>query len=101
MIINLQLKDGFMIILIGYGFGGLIIFNMKKITAMRTAKELAFEAFMVNVIINPNEADFDMMLWKIRFENWWNEYYVRGEHKNGFNAEHFVMIDRKVYIQAE
>jgi hypothetical protein len=74
---------------------------MGKITAMRTAKELAFKAFMANVIVNPNESDFDIMLWKERFESWWSVYYVRAEHKDGFNAEHFVMIDRKVYIQAE
>jgi hypothetical protein len=74
---------------------------MAKITAMRTAKELAFKAFMANVIVNPNEADFDMMLWKTRFENFWSEYYVRAEHKDGFNSEHFVMIDRSVYIKAE
>ena len=74
---------------------------MEKITAMRTAKDLAFKAFMTNVIVNPNEADFDIMLWRERFENWLSEYYVRGDHKDGFNSEHFVMIDRKVYIQAE
>ena len=74
---------------------------MEKITAMRTAKELAFKAFMTNVIVNPNEADFDMMLWRERFESWWSEYYIRAEHKDGFYCEHNLYIDGHRYIKAE
>ena len=69
---------------------------------MKTAKDLAFEAFMENVIVNPNEADYDMLLWKMRFENWWStRYHNNDPYKDHFKPELFVMIDQKVYIQAE
>ena len=76
---------------------------MEKITAMRTAKDLAWKAYNDGLkIVNPDYCnEFNASQRRERFENWWDEHYVRAEHKDGFNAEHFVMIDRKVYIQAE
>lgn len=87
---------------------------------MKTAKELAYKAYCDALKLavykvpgecSPlNEIDigdvfltFDIQPTELRerFENWWSEWYGRQEHKDSFNAEHFVMIDRKVYIQAE
>jgi hypothetical protein len=90
---------------------------------MTTAKDLAFKAYCdalklacykINKKTNSpdelrftdlsdvfNELNMDGTELKERFENWWDEHYVRAEHKDGFNSEHFVMIDLKVYIQAE
>jgi hypothetical protein len=68
---------------------------------MKTAKEIAFKAFMENVIVNPNEGDLDMMLWKARFESWWSEWVTRGDHKDKFTPELSVFIEGKRYIQAE
>ena len=79
---------------------------MEKITAMRTAKELAFKAYcegLMDGMISKFEdlSPDDQAKAENRFENWWSEHYVRAEHKDGFNSEHFVMIDRSVYIKAE
>jgi hypothetical protein len=73
---------------------------MEKITAMRTAKELAFKAYLTGM---QKATPVKIEEGEIRevFENWWSEYYVRGDHKDGFNSELFVMIDRSVYIKAE
>jgi hypothetical protein len=73
---------------------------MEKITAMRTAKDLAFKAYLSGMQkTTPVKIEEDEI--RERFESWWSEHYVRAEHKDGFNAELFVMIDLKVYIQAE
>ena len=67
---------------------------------MRTAKDLARKAYLDGMQkVTPVKIEKDEI--RERFENWWDEHYVRAEHKDGFNSEHFVMIDLKVYIQAE
>ena len=67
---------------------------------MKTAKDLAFKAYC-EAARKAKEGYFDKYTPKERFESFWSEWYGRQEHKDSFNSEHFVMIDRRVYIQAE
>jgi hypothetical protein len=71
--------------------------------AMQTAKQLAFKAWCDGMkCIDPDYVNkYSIGEITNRFESWWREYYIRSEHKEGFNAKHFVMIDQKVYIQAD
>jgi len=65
---------------------------------MVTAKDLAFKAYCANL---PKDIDFATDDIKMRFENWWSEWYGREEHRDGFYHKHSVFIDLKRFIQAE
>ena len=66
---------------------------------MTTAKDLAHKAYFESIKAIGEINDESKV--NERFENFWSEWYGRQEHKDGFRSEHFVMIDRRVYIQAE
>jgi hypothetical protein len=67
---------------------------------MTTAKELARKAFC-DAVKKERDGWFHNFSPEERFESWWSEWYGTQEHKECFNAKHFVTIDRKVYIEAE
>ncbi len=61
---------------------------------MTTAKELTFKAYSLGYKGKPEELNE-------RFNNWWEEWFIRQEHKDSFYHKHNVYIDGKRYIQAE
>jgi hypothetical protein len=67
---------------------------------MKTAKDLAYKAFRQYYTPLPKN-DIEIMEMKEQFENWWRMNYHDNEHRDHFQAEHFVLINQKVYIQAE
>ena len=90
---------------------------------MRTAKDLAFKAYCdalkfacykINKKTNsPDELRFtdlgdvftelniDGTELKERFENWWSQNFIGGEHKDSFNPQHNVYVNGHRYIKAE
>jgi hypothetical protein len=66
---------------------------------MKTAKELAYKAYY-DATAHSFRIDDEITL-KERFENWWIEHYVRGDHKDSFHHEHNVYVDGKRYMQVE
>lgn len=67
---------------------------------METAKDLAFKAWCDALILVESKF-MPMDKAKERFENWWQEWYSRQEHKNSFHPEHNIYVNGKRYIQAE
>ena len=66
---------------------------------MKTAKEIAFKAFLENIdgkFANESPASL-----RERFDNWWSEWYHHEEHRGCFYHEHDVYIDGIRYIKAE
>lgn len=74
----------------------------KKITEiehpMRTAKEIAFKAFCHNL---PQDVDYATADLEMRFNNWWAEWFHRGEHRGCFYPEHNIFVESHRYIRAE
>ena len=68
---------------------------------MKTAKEIAYKAFCHNMGEPHNDLPWTELEKQERFNNWWSEWYHGSDHKDCFNSEHFVIIDRKIYIKAE
>jgi hypothetical protein len=65
---------------------------------MKTAKEIAFKAYCANL---PKDVDYATADLQIRFDNWWGEWFHRGEHRECFYHKHDLYLDGKRYIQAE
>jgi hypothetical protein len=61
---------------------------------MKTAKELAFKAYIQFYNLHPDEMGE-------RFEHWWRDNYIDGEYKDSFQPKHNVYVDGERYIQAE
>jgi hypothetical protein len=68
---------------------------------MNTAKELAYKAFVANIIVDESQLvpAFKQKLTDM-FELWWDKYYGNKEQPE-FNPETSVFIGGQRYIQAE
>ena len=76
---------------------------------MKTAKDLAFKAFCLNIDVPTRMSLFHRadksneskeVQIKERFENWWSQNYGNKDQPE-FNPELSVFIEGKRYIQAE
>ena len=65
-----------------------------------TAKELACKAFC-DAVKMEKEGWFTKYSPEERFEVWWSEYFIGGDHKDSFNTQHNVYINGHRYIKAE
>ncbi|MFA5207534.1 MAG: hypothetical protein WC428_02640 [Candidatus Paceibacterota bacterium] len=71
--------------------------------AMTTAKDLAWKAYNDGMKhINPDYCNkYTETEQKQRFEHWWSDNFIYGEHKDSFRPEINVYVGNKRYIQAE